>query len=134
MEYFLKENKRYLLMVGGGLAFFFLYHGLVIGKIRGAADLAERTPGTRSPRSSARWPRRADGRGLTSARRDRDLNRKVLAKMGRPGVHPPRPLPEAQARREGLLRQPQDRADEPAAGEGGQRPRRVPQALACPRT
>jgi hypothetical protein len=83
MEYFLKENKRFLLMVGGALAFFFLYHGLVIGKIRGAADLAERT---RKNKKSEIERKMAQGvptdEALTSARRDRDLNRKVLAEMG----------------------------------------------------
>ena len=43
MEYFWKENKRFVLAVAGGLAFLILYQSLVLGRIRSAGDLAERT-------------------------------------------------------------------------------------------
>ena len=43
MEYFWKENKRFVITVAGGLAFLILYQSFVLGKIRSAADLADRT-------------------------------------------------------------------------------------------
>lgn len=82
MEYFLKENKKFLLAVGGGLVVLVLYHSLVLGRIRGAGDAAERTRKTRKAEIERKM---ANGvptdDGLVAARRDRDQNRKVLASM-----------------------------------------------------
>src|SRR6516164_6966467 len=82
MEYFWKENKRYLIAVGAGLAFLILYQALVLGRIRGAADLAERT---RKTKQSDLERKMAQGvpteESLQVARRDRDLTRKMLAAM-----------------------------------------------------
>jgi hypothetical protein len=82
MEYFWKENKRFVILVGSGLAFLILYQSLVLGKIRGAADLAERT---RRNKQTEIERKMANGvptdESLQIARRDRDLTRKVLASM-----------------------------------------------------
>src|SRR5262249_29091478 len=82
MEYFWKENKRFVLMVGGGLAFLILYQSLVLGKIRAESDAAERT---RRNKKSDIERKMAQGvptdEALVAGRRDRDLNRKVLASM-----------------------------------------------------
>ncbi|MBV8880343.1 MAG: hypothetical protein JO332_10285 [Planctomycetaceae bacterium] len=82
MEYFWKENKRFVLAVGGGLAFLLLYQSLVLGKIRGAAELADRT---RRNKKAEIEKKMAQGvptdETLSAARRDRDNNRKVLAGM-----------------------------------------------------
>lgn len=82
MEYFWKENKRYVILVGSGLAFLILYQSLVLGKIRGAAELAERT---RRNKQTEIERKMAQGvpteESLQIARRDRDLSRKVLASM-----------------------------------------------------
>jgi hypothetical protein len=82
MEYFWKENKRFVIAVGGGLAFLILYQALVLGKIRGAAELAERT---RRNKQTELERKMAQGvptdESLQAARRDRDLTRKVLASL-----------------------------------------------------
>ena len=82
MEYFWKENKKFVIAVGGGLAVLILYQALVLGKIRGAAELAERT---RRNKQSELERKMAQGvpteESLQIARRDRDLTRKVLASM-----------------------------------------------------
>src|SRR5581483_4590060 len=82
MEYFWKENKRFVVAVGAGLALLILYQALVLGKIRGAAELAERT---RRSRQSELERKMAQGvpteESLQIARRDRDLTRKVLSSM-----------------------------------------------------
>ena len=82
MEYFWKENKRFVIAVGGGLAFLILYQALVLGKIRGAADLAERN---RRSKQSEIERKMAQGvptdESLAAARKDRDLTRKTLAQM-----------------------------------------------------
>src|SRR3954462_6145587 len=82
MEYFWKENKRFVLAVGGGLAFLMLYNGVVRGRLRGAAAEAA-TARTRERRDLER--KMAQGvpndDGLVAGRRDRDQNRKLLAAM-----------------------------------------------------
>jgi len=83
MEYFWKENKRFAVAVVGGLVFLLLYQSLVLGKIRGAADAADRRR-----ISEKRDLERKMGQGvptddsLAQARKDRDLNRSTLVKMG----------------------------------------------------
>lgn len=82
MEYFWKENKKFVIAVGGGLVFLMLYYSFVLGPIRkGAADAAR----DRS-RAKADLERRMQqgvptDDGLVSGRRDRDFNRKLLASM-----------------------------------------------------
>ena len=82
MEYFWKENKRFVVAVGGGLVFLLLYQSLVLGKIRGAADAAERRRVSEKrdlERKMAQGVPTDDG--LVQGRKDRDLNRKILASM-----------------------------------------------------
>lgn len=82
MEYFWKENKRFVVAVAGGLVFLLLYHSLVLGKLRGAADAAERRRVSEKrdlERKMAQGMPTDDG--LVQARKDRDLNRKILASM-----------------------------------------------------
>lgn len=82
MEYFWKENKRFVVAVAGGLVFLLLYQSLVLGKIRGAADAAERRRVSEKrdlERKMAQGVATDDG--LVQGRKDRDLNRKILASM-----------------------------------------------------
>lgn len=80
MEYFLKENKKFLLLVGAGLLFLLFYNWLVLGKIRGAADAADRA---RKNKKSEIERKMAQGvptdESLSAARKDRDYTRRVLA-------------------------------------------------------
>ncbi len=83
MEYFWKENKRFVAAVAGGLVFLLLYQSLVLGKIRGAADAAERRRISEKrdlERKMAQGVPTDDS--LAQARKDRNLNRSTLAKMG----------------------------------------------------
>ena len=82
MEYFWKENKRFVIAVAGGLAFLILYQSFVLGKIRGAADLAERTRRNKQMEIERKMAQGVPSEdSLVAARRDRDQNRKVLATM-----------------------------------------------------
>jgi hypothetical protein len=82
MEYFWKENKRFVVAVGGGLVFLILYQSFVLGKIRGAADLAERTRRNKQLEIERKMAQGVPtDETLVTARRDRDLTRKVLAAM-----------------------------------------------------
>jgi hypothetical protein len=82
MEYFWKENKKFVVAVAGGLAFLILYNSLVLGPIRRAADSAA---STRSREKKDLERRMAQGvpkdDTLVEARRDRDQNRRILAAM-----------------------------------------------------
>lgn len=82
MEYFWKENRKFVIAVGAGLAFLILYQSLVLGRIRGAADAAERT---RRNKKAEIERKMAQGvptdEALASGRKDRDQNRKMLAEM-----------------------------------------------------
>lgn len=83
MEYFWKENKKFTLAVACGLAFLILYQSLVLGKIRAAGDAAERRRVSEKrelERKMALGVPTDDG--LAQARKDRDLNRKILTQMG----------------------------------------------------
>ena len=82
MEYFWKENKRFVLAVGGGLIVLLLYNSLVLGKIRGDAADAEKTR-MREHRDLGRKMGQGvpNDDGLVAGRRDRDQNRKLLASM-----------------------------------------------------
>lgn len=83
MEYFWKENKRFVIAVAGGLAFLILYQSFVLGRIRGAADSAERTRRSKKAeieRKMAQGVPTDDA--LVAGRKDRDANRRELAKLG----------------------------------------------------
>src|SRR5712691_5148516 len=82
MEYFWKENKKFVIAVGGGLAFLILYNSIVLGPIRrDAAEASSR----RSKEKHELERKMAQGvpneDALVSGRRDRDQNRKLLASM-----------------------------------------------------
>src|SRR5437868_14748161 len=82
MEYFWKENKRFVVAVGGAFIFLLLYNSFVLGPIRAGA--AEATSArVREKRDLER--KMAQGvpndDGLVAGRRDRDQNRKMLAAM-----------------------------------------------------
>src|SRR6185295_11020354 len=80
MEYFLKENKRFLLMVGAGLLFVFFYHWLVLGKLRGAAEAADRTRRNKKAEIERKMAQGVpNDEALSSARKDRDYTRRMLA-------------------------------------------------------
>jgi hypothetical protein len=82
MEYFWKENKKFVLAVGGGIVFLMLYYSFVLGPIRkGAADAA------RDRLNAKRDIERRMQQGvptedsLVSARRDREQKRRQLGEM-----------------------------------------------------
>lgn len=82
MEYFWKENKRFVIAVGGGFFVLLFYFIFVLWPIRaGAAEAANRR--IRERRELER--RMAQGvptpDGLAAGRRDRDQTQKELAKM-----------------------------------------------------
>lgn len=82
MEYFWKENKRFVVAVAGGLAFLILYQSFVLGRIRGAGDSADRrrlTEKRELERKMANGVPNDDG--LAQGRKDREQSRKVLASM-----------------------------------------------------
>jgi len=73
MEYFWKENKKFVIAVGGGLVFLMLYYSFVLGPIRkGAADAAtERRNAKRDIERRMQQGVPTDD-ALLAARRDRD--------------------------------------------------------------
>jgi hypothetical protein len=82
MEYFWKENKRFVIALVGGLVFLILYQSFVLGKIRGAAELADRTRRNKQLEIERKMAQGVPTEeSLVTARRDRDLTRKVLAAM-----------------------------------------------------
>ena len=42
MEYFWRENKKYVVMLGAGIVFFLLYYNMVLGSMYTDADKAAR--------------------------------------------------------------------------------------------
>jgi hypothetical protein len=82
MEYFWKENKRFVVAVVVGAVALLFYNGLVLGPIRGAAADAA-TARQREKKDLER--KMAQGvpndDGLVAGRRDRDQNRKLLGAM-----------------------------------------------------
>jgi hypothetical protein len=82
MEYFWKENKRFVIVVGGGFLFLILYYSFVLGPIRdGAAEavrLRIREKNEIEKKMSQGVP---NDDGLAAGRRDREQNRKQLAAM-----------------------------------------------------
>ena len=82
MDYFWKENKRFVLATAGAFVFLLLYNSFVLSPISKAASAAAATR-TNKKRDLER--RMAQGvpndDGLVAARRDRDQNRKLLSAM-----------------------------------------------------
>src|SRR5262245_52089952 len=82
MEYFWKENKRFVVAVGGAFIGLLLYNSFVLGPIRaGAAEAASAR--TREKRDLEK--KMAQGvpndDGLAVGKKDRDQNRRELAAM-----------------------------------------------------
>jgi hypothetical protein len=80
MEYFWKENKRFVVAVAGGLLFAMLYHSFVVSPLRKGEGVALQTRDRERKALEARM-----GNGVPSAelladlQRDCDLKRKALA-------------------------------------------------------
>lgn len=82
MEYFWKENKRFVVAVAGGLAFLLLYNSFVLGPIkRGASDAARDRARAKSDIERRMQLGVPNDDGLTAGRRDRDQNRKLIGGM-----------------------------------------------------
>jgi len=83
MDYFWKENKRFVLATAGAFVFLLLYNGFVLSPISKAAAAAAATR-TNKKRDLER--RMAQGvpndDGLVAGRRDAKQNKDLLAKMG----------------------------------------------------
>jgi hypothetical protein len=82
VEYFWKENKRFVVAVGGGFLFLLLYNSFVLGPIRaGAAEAVSAR--VREKRELERKMSQGvpNDDGLAAGRRDRDQSRKQLAAM-----------------------------------------------------
>lgn len=82
MDYFWKENKKFVVAVGGAFVFFLLYNGFVLGPIRKAGDDAARR---RLSEKRDLERRMAQGvptaESLAAARRDKEQNAKLLSAM-----------------------------------------------------
>jgi hypothetical protein len=82
MEYFWKENKKFVTAVGGGLVFLLLYYSFVLGPIRkGATDAARDRQNLKRDLERRMQQGVPNDDGLVAGRRDREANRKVLAQM-----------------------------------------------------
>lgn len=80
MEYFWKENKRYVVAVGGGLVFLMLYFSFVLGPIRkGASDAVRERSKAKGDLERRMQQGVPTDDGLVSGRRDREHSRKQLA-------------------------------------------------------
>lgn len=82
MDYFWKENKKFVMAVGGAFIVYLLYNGFVLGPVRrGAEDAARRR--VTEKRDLER--RMAQGvptpESLAAARRDKDQNARLLSGM-----------------------------------------------------
>ncbi|HYF01400.1 MAG TPA: hypothetical protein VEJ18_20930 [Planctomycetota bacterium] len=80
MDYFWKENKKFVLAVGGGLLGVMVYHWVVLGPIRGGAAAAEKSRQQQTADLKARMAEGVPAADVVaSAKRDRDGLRKALA-------------------------------------------------------
>jgi hypothetical protein len=82
MEYFWKENKRFVAAVGGACLFLLFFYMFALWPIRSGADAAISQRNTKKrdlEKKMAQGVPNPDG--LSSGRRDRDLNQKLLASM-----------------------------------------------------
>ncbi|MBI3854753.1 MAG: hypothetical protein HY293_03580 [Planctomycetes bacterium] len=82
MEYFWKENKKFVMAVGGGFLFVILYNSFVLGPIRkGSADAIRDRSKAKSEIDRRMQQGVPTDDGLVSGRKDRDQNRRLLTQM-----------------------------------------------------
>jgi len=82
MEYFWKENKRFVLAVGGAFIALLLYNSFVLSPLRSAAAGAYSQRNRELKELERKMSQGVpNDDGLVAGRRDRDQNRKVLASM-----------------------------------------------------
>jgi len=82
MEYFWKENKKFVLAVGGGIVALMLYYSFVLGPVRkGASDAARDRLNAKRDIERRMQQGVPTEEALVAARRDRDLKRRQLGEM-----------------------------------------------------
>lgn len=82
MEYFWKENKKFVIAVAGGLVFLMLYYSFVLGPVRkGAADAARDRLNAKRDIERRMQQGVPNDDALVAARRDRDVKRRQLGEM-----------------------------------------------------
>jgi len=82
MEYFWKENKKFVLAVGGAFVFLLLYYSFVLGPIRkGATDAARDRQNLKRDLERRMQQGVPNDDGLVAGRRDKEANRKILSQM-----------------------------------------------------
>ena len=82
MEYFWKENKKFVVAVGGSLVFLMLYYSFVLGPIRKGAEGATRERMNAKRDIERRMQQGVpNDDGLVAGRRDREQKRRQLAEM-----------------------------------------------------
>jgi hypothetical protein len=82
MEYFWKENKKFVIAVGGGIVFVMLFYSFVLGPIRKGAEEAARTRLNAKRDIERRMQQGVPTEdALVAARRDREQKRRQLAEM-----------------------------------------------------
>ena len=82
MEYFWKENKKFVLAVGGGFVFVMLFYSFVLGPIRKGAEEAARTRLNAKREIERRMQQGVPTEdALVAARRDREQKKRQLAEM-----------------------------------------------------
>jgi hypothetical protein len=82
MEYFWKENKKFVIAVGGGIVFVMLFYSFVLGPIRKGAEEAARARLNAKRDIERRMQQGVPTEdALVAARRDREQKRRQLAEM-----------------------------------------------------
>src|SRR5262245_38585637 len=82
MEYFWKENRKFVIAVVGGLIFLIVYYSAVLGPIRkGAADAARERLNAKRDIERRMQQGVPTEDALVAARRDRDQKKRQLAEM-----------------------------------------------------
>lgn len=82
MDYFWKENKKFVIAVGGAFVFFLLYNGLVLGPIRRAGETAARTRIAEKKDLERRMEKGVPtAESLAAAKRDKEKSAKLLSEM-----------------------------------------------------
>jgi hypothetical protein len=82
MDYFWKENRKFVLAVGGGLVAVLLYQGLVLSPLRSKGAAAQRRRQQERQALEEELKKGLPGEdALAAARRDRELARKQLGAM-----------------------------------------------------
>jgi hypothetical protein len=83
MEYFWKENKRFVLAVAGAFVFLLLYNSFVLGPISKAASTAASNRANKKRELERRMEKGVpNDDGLVAGRRDAKQNKDLLGKMG----------------------------------------------------